>query len=486
MTRAEAFRDLGLEPGAKPDDIRRAYLRGVKTRKPEVDPEGFRRLREAFELLSANAQPSREAPPASTAPTADVRRPAPVDPRAAWMADLVAALRAEPDLEQSIRRLRQAIREEPAIPDLRWWLVRDLLEAKRPREAAEALRQGDAAGLPGFLRELARGFPDLLTPPEMERLAQSDDPETLAALAEAHARRGDAATAATLCQRAFQLADVQGDLAHPTPQQVIRILLLLQGQGAFAASLSLQGQLHWRMASGRMPRVPAGEQAALWALVCELHELSTAFHQGARKAIAVAALAGDPGAAVRPVWQIARGCGEQSRRYAEMLQPLPILNRLFYDIFLRAAPEPAAPAPVQPPPVQQQQTVRWTVDPRAVVIAVAVLFLYGLIFFFTDALKSPPSPAAPAATATAPEPAASGASLVPALLAACPRDRLTADLAEPCRQARAALDALRSVEPDCTAAKAALYRMRANGIPRQGPLSDLAAQLSAAYHERCP
>jgi hypothetical protein len=224
----------------------------------------------------------------------------------------------------------------------------------------------------------------------------------------------------------------------------------------------------------------------LWALVCELHELSTAFHQGARKAIAVAALAGDPGAAVRPVWQIARGCGEQSRRYAEMLQPLPILNRLFYDIFLRAAPEPAAPAPVQPPPVQQQQTVRWTVDPRAVVIAVAVLFLYGLIFFFTDALKSPPSPAAPAATATAPEPAASGASLVPALLAACPRDRLTADLAEPCRQARAALDALRSVEPDCTAAKAALYRMRANGIPRQGPLSDLAAQLSAAYHERCP
>jgi hypothetical protein len=226
----------------------------------------------------------------------------------------------------------------------------------------------------------------------------------------------------------------------------------------------------------------------LWALVCELHELSTAFHQGARKAIAVAALAGDPGAAVRPVWQIARGCGEQSRRYAEMLRPLPILHRLFYEIFLRSAPEPEPPAPPPLPvrPVPPPQASRSTLDPRAAVIFIAVFLIIGLVGYLSDALDGKAPSQAPSPAAAAPGKAAGLVSPVAALRQACPRDGLTADRAEPCRQARAALDALRSLEPDCTAAKAALYQMRANGLPKQGPLSDLAAQLSAVYHERCP
>jgi hypothetical protein len=61
MTRDAAFRALGVEPGTPPDEVRRAYLRGVKTCKPEVDPEGFRRLREAYELLS-------QSPPAVFSP----------------------------------------------------------------------------------------------------------------------------------------------------------------------------------------------------------------------------------------------------------------------------------------------------------------------------------------------------------------------------------------------------------------------------------
>jgi tetratricopeptide (TPR) repeat protein len=49
MTLDEALGELGVERGASPDEVRRAYLRLVKTRKPEEDPVGFRRLREAFE-----------------------------------------------------------------------------------------------------------------------------------------------------------------------------------------------------------------------------------------------------------------------------------------------------------------------------------------------------------------------------------------------------------------------------------------------------
>ncbi len=48
----EAWGELGLEPPCSADQIRRAYLRGLKSRNPESDREGFLRLREAYELLS--------------------------------------------------------------------------------------------------------------------------------------------------------------------------------------------------------------------------------------------------------------------------------------------------------------------------------------------------------------------------------------------------------------------------------------------------
>ena len=63
----------GVEAGATQDQIRRAYARGLKTRKPEVDPEGFRRLREAYEIAAGGTAPikrSRIMPPV-TATTKD-------------------------------------------------------------------------------------------------------------------------------------------------------------------------------------------------------------------------------------------------------------------------------------------------------------------------------------------------------------------------------------------------------------------------------
>lgn len=48
------MRELRLDPAdplPDPDTLRRLYLRGVRKRRPEVDPEGFQRLRQAYELL---------------------------------------------------------------------------------------------------------------------------------------------------------------------------------------------------------------------------------------------------------------------------------------------------------------------------------------------------------------------------------------------------------------------------------------------------
>ncbi len=73
MKPAEAGALLGVGPPVDPKILRRAYLRKVKTCKPEQDPEGFARLREAYELLKAGggrAEPSPE----------PVRDPSPTPP----------------------------------------------------------------------------------------------------------------------------------------------------------------------------------------------------------------------------------------------------------------------------------------------------------------------------------------------------------------------------------------------------------------------
>lgn len=52
---SQAHRVLGLEPGCSPADVRAAYARLLKQHRPDVDPEGFRRIREAYELLRDGA-----------------------------------------------------------------------------------------------------------------------------------------------------------------------------------------------------------------------------------------------------------------------------------------------------------------------------------------------------------------------------------------------------------------------------------------------
>jgi hypothetical protein len=58
MTLDEARRELGIDASATSDEARRAYLRGIKVRKPETDPDGFRRLREGCGRSSSSCRSS--------------------------------------------------------------------------------------------------------------------------------------------------------------------------------------------------------------------------------------------------------------------------------------------------------------------------------------------------------------------------------------------------------------------------------------------
>ncbi len=46
-----AARVLGVPPDASSEDIRAAYLRLIKDHAPDRDPEGFERLRDAYDVL---------------------------------------------------------------------------------------------------------------------------------------------------------------------------------------------------------------------------------------------------------------------------------------------------------------------------------------------------------------------------------------------------------------------------------------------------
>src|SRR6187402_2882370 len=74
MSEAEAFEILGLTGlgVSSAGELKRAYLKQVRQHPPERDPEGFRRVRDAYELLQQSGSP----PVAGAPQTAPVNLPA--------------------------------------------------------------------------------------------------------------------------------------------------------------------------------------------------------------------------------------------------------------------------------------------------------------------------------------------------------------------------------------------------------------------------
>lgn len=70
MDPEEAFAQLGLEAPASAEAIRRAYLRSVREHPPERDADGFRRVREAYDLLRKAPWLWLEKQPAKSEPSA--------------------------------------------------------------------------------------------------------------------------------------------------------------------------------------------------------------------------------------------------------------------------------------------------------------------------------------------------------------------------------------------------------------------------------
>lgn len=91
MTLQEAIELLGVERSASPDEVRKAWLRAVRKYRPERDPEGFKRVTEAYELLEKARSwatidlepPDRPSEDGDLRPTSSNNVPKPPD-RNAW------------------------------------------------------------------------------------------------------------------------------------------------------------------------------------------------------------------------------------------------------------------------------------------------------------------------------------------------------------------------------------------------------------------
>jgi hypothetical protein len=209
VTEEEALQilQLGARTG-EPDEIRRAYLRRVKVVKPEVDPAGFARLREAYEFLSRPVLVVKAAGPAAPAPDRPGPPPAEPNPFDAYRERLVN----RPYHEQ-LAIAREAVAALPDSTEARWHLL-SFFTDPYSLEAVRVLTEGAARRPDEFLDELLWRYPDRVTPAMLQAAAAGAGPARLLLVADAHAEQGRAAEALRIYRAALDAAgDLEGPLA---------------------------------------------------------------------------------------------------------------------------------------------------------------------------------------------------------------------------------------------------------------------------------
>ena len=115
---------LGVAPDADPETLRRAYLRAVKLTPPERDPEGFMRVRAAYELLRGDWRPEF----IGVSAPIGVRRARPGTGRERGMEGLYHSLAAIGDADRA-----------RGIPELKRWLDEEHASEPPRREWESAL-----------------------------------------------------------------------------------------------------------------------------------------------------------------------------------------------------------------------------------------------------------------------------------------------------------------------------------------------------------
>lgn len=271
MTLDEALNELGIDYDADAERARRAYLRLLKKRKPEVDRDGFMRLREAYELAkpyfeevdlgrivdaamdaeAARPDGGRDVIRLETpAGVVFIHRAAPVGPDEPLSPD-------EPSLEK----------DEPFVEDT-------LATFEPPIESAEPADDAFAA----------EPVEPITKVPETEPAEPSID-ELMAA--------GKFKKAARLMGNQYREAVQQGtmDADVPSPHEAVLLLLRLHEKNHFESARTLEKEFaEWLASTGSPVRLMAGTVGVMWLMARELSALSNKFPKELRESIATAVI----------------------------------------------------------------------------------------------------------------------------------------------------------------------------------------------------
>ena len=329
MTLTDAWKELGVDPGADAETVRRAYLRLIKTRKPESDPAGFQRAREAYEIARASGDLESiasgsarrhhapvffEGPPAGeateTAGSSDSRRePAAAPPGSGDrpQADIIFdgftsawnSVPASADQRQRLEIAREAVAVLPDDPRAHWLLVTTLSRLGPDTALAEALRAGWRAGWPEFLEALLVRLPGRATREEIDAGFALSDPATRLAAAAAAVGwdpRRAGGLVVELCRTAMDAPlDARGDQVRDLPiPRLLDVILALHAAGAVDAAVEAQAALRSCLQeSGLELALVHGPLGGIWTLTEEIGALPPEFPQTLRTAFAIATRTGD-------------------------------------------------------------------------------------------------------------------------------------------------------------------------------------------------
>jgi hypothetical protein len=306
VTLDEAFAELGIDRDATADQARRAYLKLLKVRKPETDPQGFMRLREAYELAKEWLDNSHFF---FRAPFPVVERPA------------IAAEPEPPGQASSVPEPPAPAEPAPAEP--------------APAEPAPA-EPAPADDAPAPLDDA----------PEDTHEEEDDDDTTSQddASFEDLLASGRHEEAAGALSRIFRVATTEMHGETPPLYDALRLLVTLHAENALSAAADLHASVAaWLAASGQEAKLLRGESAARWHLLRELASLPSTFPKMVRSAIARAMLVGDLGHARGELEAIRRQTSSVTRAAAGILRAkAPNLAGALADVLDPPPPKPAS------------------------------------------------------------------------------------------------------------------------------------------------
>jgi hypothetical protein len=350
---------LGVRLPCGKKDARSAYLRLLKVHKPDRDPEGFRRVREAWERLEGLGDPigawlsPRPAAPVQAAPAAPVEaapveaiQPAPPeppgDPLDAFYERLEAAGYESPDARVEIAR--EAVLALPDLAAAHWLLYEEVVDSGAPpRAASKVLREAHDRGLPGFYDELVASYPGALDDDELARCAASAAAPSAGLLASELARRGKTSRALEVALRG---ASADGGLGISL-YEVHGLILSFVGRGDLDEARALLDALerHHRVRGDEL-RAPSIVGVPGTPLARELVAVAGRLPEELREPIAdmlVHASAGGGDAMFVTTWAAAHSW--KARRVRRLLKrEAPFLHAIVAPL-MKAPPAPRDPFP---------------------------------------------------------------------------------------------------------------------------------------------